>query len=224
MAPIINQVLNEILKSCKSEAGFAQEHEKKAKEAFSLDSDSEDEDEIVGINVDINFIDEKSAAVHALGNIALFCSGLILPRINEIVGVLGEIKLFFHENIRYHVCMTYLQIAVGLTRHFTGSEDFPWVKGLPVKVALPPQVTEFLNTVVLPHYFELFEAEDSKEVIEKTLECIREMCEEYGPSSIVDHADKLVETLLLLLDKKAFCQVKGAGSGNKGDGEEEEDD
>lgn len=139
MAPIIDKVLDEILKSCKSEAGYVQEHEKKTKEAFSLDSDSEDEGEIVGMNVDVNFIDEKSAAVHALGNISLFCAGLILPRINEIVEVLSDIKDFFHENIRYHVCMTYLQVAVGLTRHFTSSEEkFPWVKGLPVKAQLPP--------------------------------------------------------------------------------------
>jgi hypothetical protein len=42
MAPIINQVLDEILKSCKSEAGMKTEVEPKPKEAFSLDSDSED--------------------------------------------------------------------------------------------------------------------------------------------------------------------------------------
>ena len=108
MAPIINQVLDEILKSCKSEAGVTQELETKKKEAFSLDSDSEDEAELVGMDVDVNFIDEKSSAVHALGNIALFCSGPILPRLSEIVEVLSELGEYFHENIRYHVCMTYL--------------------------------------------------------------------------------------------------------------------
>jgi hypothetical protein len=47
MAPIINQVLDEILKSCKSEAGMKTEVEPKPKEAFSLDSDSEHEAELV---------------------------------------------------------------------------------------------------------------------------------------------------------------------------------
>lgn len=108
MQPIIETVLNEILKSCKSEAGFQEEHEVKNKDAFSLDTDSEDEAELVGMNVDINFIDEKSAAVHALGNIGLFCAGLILPRLKEIVDVLADLGDYFHENIRYHVCMTYL--------------------------------------------------------------------------------------------------------------------
>lgn len=214
MQPIIDQVLNEVLKSCKSDAGFQEETEKKTKEAFSLDSDSEDEERIVGMNVDVNFIDEKSAAVHALGNISLYCAGLILPRLKEIVEILSEISDYFHENIRYHVCMTYLQIAVGLNKHFTQTEDkFHWEKGLPVKCPLPPQVTEFLDSVVLPHFYQLFEQEDNKEVIEKTLECMREMCEVFGPGAIVSHSEKFVEIILLLLDKKAFCQIKGAGSG-----------
>ena len=81
------------------------EIEPKPKEAFSLDSDSEeDEGELVGMDVDANFIDEKAAAVHALGNIGLFCSGLILPRLTEVIKVLSEIGDYFHENIRYHVC------------------------------------------------------------------------------------------------------------------------
>jgi hypothetical protein len=163
------------------------------------------------MNVDVNFIDEKSAAVHALGNIALFCGGLILPRLKEIVDVLGEIADYFHENIRYHVCTTYLQIGVGLLRHFTGSEEkFPWVKGVPVKVDIPPQVREFLDTIVFPHYYQIFESEDNKEVIEKTLECLREACEVFGPAAIAPHSDKLMKDVILpLLDKKAFCQLKG---------------
>ena len=103
-----------------------------------MDSDSEDEAEFVGMDVDVNFIDEKSSAVHGLGNIALSCPGLILPRIQEILDVLSEISFYFHENIRYHVCMTYMQIAVGLVKFYTQKDDkFDWEKGLPVKKALP---------------------------------------------------------------------------------------
>lgn len=42
---------------------------------------------------------------------------------------------------------------------------------------------------------------------------MREMCEVFGPGAVANHSDKIVEILLLLLDKKAFCQIKGAGSG-----------
>ena len=225
MAPVINQVLDEILKSCKSEAGMKTEVEPKPKEAFSLDSDSEDEAELVGMDVDVNFLDEKSAAVHALGNIGLFCSSLILPRLKEIIDVLGELADYFHENIRYHVCMTYLQIGVGLAKHFTQSDDkFKWEKGLPVKNPLPAPVIEYMEQVIFPHYFDLFDHEGNKEVIEKTLECFREMCEVFGPGAVEKHSDRIVETILLLLDKKAFCQTKGKEKGDKEEGMDEDDE
>jgi importin-4 len=114
---------------------------------------------------------------------------------------------------------------VGLLRHFTGSEEkFPWEKGLPVKKALPSQVNEYLDQVIFPHYFQIFETDDNKEVIEKTLECVREMCEVFGPGAIVNHSDKLVETILMLLDKKAYCQTKGKEKDNGMQEEDEEDD
>ena len=63
---------------------------------------------------------------------------------------------------------------------------------------------------MFPHYHQIFEQEDNKEVIEKTLECVREACEVFGPGVIAPHAAKLIEKVVLpLLDKKAFCQMKG---------------
>lgn len=50
------------------------------------------------------------------------------------------------------------------------------------------------------------------------------MCEVLGPSSIATHTDRIVEILLLLLNKKAFCQLKGAGKGAKEDDDKEEDE
>jgi hypothetical protein len=97
-------------------------------------------------------------------------------------------------------------MAVGLLRHFTQTEDkFKWEKGLPVKIQVPLEVTAFLDQVIFPHFFNLFDTEESKEVIEKTLECLREMCEVFGPSAIANHSDKLVEVMLTLLDKRTRC-------------------
>jgi importin-4 len=75
----------------------------------------------------------------------------------EILDVLAEIQFYFHENIRYHVCQTYLQIAVGLQKYYTGAEKFDWKKNWPQYIPLPDKVQEFLDTIVLPHYFQIFE-------------------------------------------------------------------
>lgn len=110
MNPIVDIVLREIIKACKSESGLVKKTEpSEKKKEFSLDSDSEDDDDegYVGVDVDVNFIDEKSAAVHALGNICLNCTEKTLEHFNDIIACLDELAFYFHENIRYHVCMTY---------------------------------------------------------------------------------------------------------------------
>lgn len=56
------------------------------------------------MDVDVNFIDEKSAAVHAIGTLCLYCPTLVIPRMEEILDVLSAVSFYFHENIRYHVC------------------------------------------------------------------------------------------------------------------------
>lgn len=58
-----------------------------------------------------------------------------------------------------------------------------------MKTPLPEQAVEFIDQVIFHHYFKIFEEEDNKEVIEKTLECIREMCEVLGPAAIANKAD-----------------------------------
>lgn len=55
-----------------------------------------------------------------------------------------------------------------------------------MSVPLPDKVIEFLDSIVFPHFYKIFEDEQNKEVIEKTLECIRELAEELGPGSIVN--------------------------------------
>jgi hypothetical protein len=42
-------------------------------------------------------------------------------------------------------------------------------------------------------------------VIEKTLECIREMGEDLGPGSIVNNLDNILKYVVMLLEKRAFC-------------------
>jgi len=81
----------------------------------------------------------------------------------------------------------------------------------------------------------VLETEENKEVIERVLENLREMCEDFGPAAFRDTMPELVENIILLLDKKAFCQTKlkkgeaeedleDVEDGEAEDEEEEEDD
>lgn len=100
MAPIFNIILEQVLKTAASEKGINYENATKKEGGFSLGSDSEDEGPC---NIDINtdFIDEKSSAIHCIGNFGLNCSGLMFPHMENVCKHLEDVGFYFHENIRY---------------------------------------------------------------------------------------------------------------------------
>lgn len=131
---------------------------------------------------------------------------------------------YLHENIRYHVCLTLTQIGFGLQRHFSNQPDsdepFHWEAGLPAQNQLRPEVLDFLKTYLYPHFAQLFQQEDSKEVVEKVLECVRDIADELGPSGIEAHLDLIMGAVEQLLEKSARCQISGKG-GDMDDSDEE---
>ena len=227
MAPIFETVLSQIIKSIESEDGIKAQTKEKPVDDFSLESDSEEGDEVVGIDIDTNFIDEKSSAIHALGNIALNCPGLMLPHLDRVVNVLMEVGFYLHENIRYHVCLSLTQISFGLLKFFTGraenDQEHVWEAGLPLKMPFPEQVTEFLSKVVYPHFQKLFSDEEDKEVVEKVLECIRDIADDMGPGGIASNVPMIMAALEGLLDKETRCQT-GDKRGNDLEEDDEEDE
>jgi hypothetical protein len=79
---------------------------------------------------------------------------------------------------------------------------------------------------VFPHFQHLLENEQNKEVIEKVLECIRDLADYMGPGAFsVANLEMVLGHLVLLLNKEAFCQVGGAEENMlESDDDEEEDD
>ena len=101
-APILDSVLQPILEVITADDGILEKVTDKKDKGFSLDSDSEDE-EVVGIDLDSNFLDEKAAAIHTLGNICLNCAGIMQPYMSKVMETLKTVEMYFHENIRFHV-------------------------------------------------------------------------------------------------------------------------
>ena len=174
---------------------------------FDLDSDSGDDDEML-FNIDVEAIDEQTSAIHCLGNLSLNCSALMQPYLEQICEKFKVLANYMHENIRYHVCLSLTQIAFGQLRLALGKQDsddkMDWTPGLPGQ-PLPPQVKQFLDTIVFPHFKARLLVEVHKEVVEKVMECVRDLAEEMGPASIADHMDWIVMTVESLLDKTSAC-------------------
>lgn len=70
----------------------------------------------------------------------------------------------------------------------------------------------------------VFSDESNKEVIEKTLECIRDISDEMGPGGVLEHIESIVQTLETLLDKNMFCQTRGKEAKSDGQGGEDDED
>lgn len=62
-------------------------------------------------------------------------------------------------------------------------KEFDWVKGPAAGSPLPVEVVQYLDQIVYPYYFKIFEQEDDKEVIERTLESLRELTDSFGPAA-----------------------------------------
>ena len=66
---VFETVLREILRTCNSESEMKEVKQMKGEKKFSLDSDSDQG--LVGVDVDVYQLDEKSAAISALGVICM---------------------------------------------------------------------------------------------------------------------------------------------------------
>ena len=218
IAPYFTQVMDEILKICSEE--IQQKTTEAPKQGFSLDSDSEGGD-VLGVNIDIGHVDEKASAINALGILAMHAPLLCFSRMQEILAALEKNQFFFHENVKFHTVLAYMQIGLGLMKKngvCDADDKFNWTKGAPSGSPLPQEVVDFFDKIVIPYFFETFKQEENKEVIERVLENMREMLIDFGPAVFVMHAPKVIEIIIAFLQKKTFCQ-----SGDFGDDNEVED-
>jgi hypothetical protein len=89
---------------------------------------------------------------------------------------------------------------------------------------LPQQVKEFNNVILFPQFTSFMKDEGNKEVIEKVLECIRDIADEMGPAGVMEHIEFIITSLETLLDKDAVCQTRGKEAQSDGVGGEDDDE
>jgi len=95
IAPHYQEVMTEILKTCMREDNFtkkdkAEEGANPAKN-FSLDSDSENVEDILNMEVDLACLDEKAAAVNAVGYMFFSAPNTSKAAMNEITAALEHL-------------------------------------------------------------------------------------------------------------------------------------
>lgn len=186
--PFVDQVILEALKSCETSEGT------KIETVNEDDDDSEEDMDEDGVyKVRTVFLDEKTAALHAIGSLALACPSKVLahlPRIEQNLDILFD---YFHENIRMQCVTTSEQLV----------EGFIQLGGLNA-------VHDLWFTKVIHRYIEMLVEDESKEVVTRVLECFEELLKKVGSALIPDQYLTLVfDQFVKLLEESTACQKIG---------------
>lgn len=122
-----------------------------------FDSDSaEDEEDFGGIEVNLAQIDEKAAAVNAMGIICMNSPKLTMTRSKDILEAMENLHHYFHENVKFHVVQAYNQIILGMMRAagvMDADDKFNWTKGPSAGSPLPSDVMAFVDRIVFPYFY-----------------------------------------------------------------------
>ncbi len=223
-APMLGKLVPLLIKSCMSQEGVNKEFEKKKQDDISLGSGSdeeEDDDNLKGINVRTAFLDEKTAALHAMGLFSISCPKAFLAHMENCIKTLELVWNYFSETVRFQVVQTYQEFVESLNLAYYNTECHPKpIQGLPPKVQLAPDAKKLYFDVVLPHYLHMIRTDEDREVVGKVLESISDLCNSVGAAVIDTQLPQILECLQLLLDRKADCLKQSS----EDDEEEEEKD
>ena len=192
MEPFVEAVIQEAITSCentdKVEVDVVEEEEEEDEE--------EEEEEEQTVSVRTVFLDEKTAAIHTLGQIAIACPSKLPLYLERLLNSFEFLYNYFHENIRQQVVTTYQQIVEALNKGFEGS--------------LSPAAKLVWFEKVIPKYLEYLTEDSSKNVVLRTLEAFEELLP-MGGSDLFDEnwLNQLLSKIEVLLSETAQCQKSG---------------
>lgn len=161
--PYLAPMMELVYSSIQSNEGY---EKKKPTVEYSLDTDSEDEDDTspdfypagspsvikssltvkcVGSNVKMEFLEEKSAAIHAMGEFAKACPMQFVPYFDRCFKTLDDVTLFWYANIRMQVSVCYKNLLEGLLMASNDGKIPEYQCGLPCLKRFPEKVEEFIH-------------------------------------------------------------------------------
>ena len=114
------------------------------KEQFDLGSDSDDEDGEQDVaNVKMAYIDEKVAAICALGHFAVASPKTFGPYFEKTMNMLEANYNFFQEYVRIETVVCYKHLTEGMLKFHYG--QLPTYKRGLVESRLDPKLEEFIQ-------------------------------------------------------------------------------
>eukprot|EP01099_Mayorella_cantabrigiensis_P001595 TRINITY_DN1715_c0_g4_i1.p1 TRINITY_DN1715_c0_g4~~TRINITY_DN1715_c0_g4_i1.p1 ORF type:complete len:234 (-),score=65.55 TRINITY_DN1715_c0_g4_i1:32-733(-) len=174
---------------------------KKKKEIEGLESDSDDEEDEGGVDLSVrtSFIDEKSAATRALGEIAKATAPDFLPFVEKTTSVLEFLIGYFHPDVRQAAIQSFQHLVSSIHQTFPTQ---PWTRG----EARPlQQQTQELVDNVMTMYLNILTQEEDKETVTACCTSLVDLIKLFGPDLCNKYIQPLSEAVHTLLTKQATC-------------------
>lgn len=151
------------------------------------DSDDEGEEELSSNT----FLDEKTAAMHTLGTIAVSFPAYLPQFADHLLQALEILVHDSNESFRLESVLTYSQLVTACT----------------LNQGLTPLAQELWLRHCLPKYLEILKEDRSPRVVGRVLQNLHELLEQIGtPLLLPNGLEELVERLAVLIQGKAACQ------------------
>mmetsp|Transcript_63949 Transcript_63949/g.202345 ORF Transcript_63949/g.202345 Transcript_63949/m.202345 type:complete len:485 (-) Transcript_63949:57-1511(-) len=178
-----------------------------------VSSDEESEDNYRGLSVRTGVLDEKSAAVQAIGLLARHTLGGFLPYLEASLEiVVGRMAGYFHEQVRVQALEACEGLVLAALAAYPLGVEAPVGPGGP---AAAPQVQQVVDAC-LKVLLRAFEQDDDKEAVAGAVKSITGIVKAVGARPLAAHLPSIAEHMLDLLGGKSLCQTL--------ESDEEEDD
>lgn len=93
----------------------------------------------------MEYMEEKNAAIHAMGEFAKACPMLFVPYFERTIKILGDMQDFWYANTRMQVAVCYKNLIEGLLLASNNGKLPEYQKGLPCNQRFKDQIEEFIN-------------------------------------------------------------------------------
>lgn len=93
----------------------------------------------------MEYIEEKNAAIHAVGEFAKACPLLFVPYFERSIKMLELVYDFWYANTREQVCVCYTNLIEGLVMASNGGKLPQYTRGLPCLQRFEDKIEEFIH-------------------------------------------------------------------------------
>ncbi|GAM20378.1 hypothetical protein SAMD00019534_035530 [Acytostelium subglobosum LB1] len=224
LASFLPGVMEQLIKSSMSDDGV-ESNRQTENDIDGIDNDEDDEDDEddlgTSISVRTSFLDEKCAAIHAIGVIAVSLPQSFLPYSGQVITSLEQLLAYFHEDIRFESLITLQSLAVSINTCFPAPNPV-WTKG-DFGAAVSEQVRMLLD-FSFQAYGNILSHEKDKSVVSRAFGSIADTVALLGPGAIAPYLEMVGGGVLQVVMGNLYCQTANQADTTGPQDEEDEDD